>query len=381
MTICDECNEEIKNIPFHCRRCGGNFCSKHRLPEDHNCVGLKKENIFKKINYKNSYHNKKRKKPNFFDDRIYRIKFWLSRREHRKYTKWNRFFMNIIWLIILSLSFSILYSNIEKLNEIKLWFIMLGSTLLLVNAYFWIRFCYKLIKKIYYLIRGERNWIRYLVVIILLVFIWQAYTNKGDVLNPVFDIYDKTNLTFFNPFSFDSLSSSSQNPNNVSSTESFISDIKSSIMGPEINDEWVHNFMSIINDERSNKGIISMQESDQLNNIADSRFNKMMESPFISHYGAEMYNVGEVVFYPEGFTEEDYINDIKESAPLHWDLLVDPMFSRYGYHVEKGPTIQIIGSCPATEIPGPNIDEKKFFEDMGCQITTGDSIWLVIDMT
>lgn len=57
---CDYCKNEIKpskaryntggrfsiavdTIPmsFKCRRCGGNFCSKHRLPENHECVGLK----------------------------------------------------------------------------------------------------------------------------------------------------------------------------------------------------------------------------------------------------------------------------------------------------------------------------------------------------
>ena len=28
-------------MPFKCRRCGGFFCAKHRLPENHDCVGLK----------------------------------------------------------------------------------------------------------------------------------------------------------------------------------------------------------------------------------------------------------------------------------------------------------------------------------------------------
>ena len=28
-------------MPFKCRRCGGSFCAKHRLPENHDCVGLK----------------------------------------------------------------------------------------------------------------------------------------------------------------------------------------------------------------------------------------------------------------------------------------------------------------------------------------------------
>lgn len=28
-------------MPYNCRFCGGTYCSEHRLPENHNCVGLK----------------------------------------------------------------------------------------------------------------------------------------------------------------------------------------------------------------------------------------------------------------------------------------------------------------------------------------------------
>jgi hypothetical protein len=36
---CWICGKE-ENIPFKCRFCGKNFCSRHRLPEQHACVGL-----------------------------------------------------------------------------------------------------------------------------------------------------------------------------------------------------------------------------------------------------------------------------------------------------------------------------------------------------
>lgn len=39
MTTCDYCGEEV-DIPFNCKFCGGTFCSKHRLPEAHECAGL-----------------------------------------------------------------------------------------------------------------------------------------------------------------------------------------------------------------------------------------------------------------------------------------------------------------------------------------------------
>ena len=47
--ICDFCGKPIDGLPFTCKFCGGKFCSKHRLPEEHNCPGLKeyKEKVMK----------------------------------------------------------------------------------------------------------------------------------------------------------------------------------------------------------------------------------------------------------------------------------------------------------------------------------------------
>ncbi|ELZ91839.1 rhomboid family protein/GlpG-like protein [Haloferax mucosum ATCC BAA-1512] len=39
MAICDVCGKD-ESLPYRCSRCGGTFCSEHRLPENHNCSGL-----------------------------------------------------------------------------------------------------------------------------------------------------------------------------------------------------------------------------------------------------------------------------------------------------------------------------------------------------
>jgi membrane associated rhomboid family serine protease len=39
MTICEKCGKEVA-LPFKCSYCGGNFCSDHRLPENHDCKGV-----------------------------------------------------------------------------------------------------------------------------------------------------------------------------------------------------------------------------------------------------------------------------------------------------------------------------------------------------
>lgn len=43
MTQCAHCNKKINGIPYTCKRCGGSFCGDHRLPESHDCPGLKRQ--------------------------------------------------------------------------------------------------------------------------------------------------------------------------------------------------------------------------------------------------------------------------------------------------------------------------------------------------
>ena len=39
MAGCSKCGK-VETLPFTCKFCGNEFCTKHRLPEDHDCVGL-----------------------------------------------------------------------------------------------------------------------------------------------------------------------------------------------------------------------------------------------------------------------------------------------------------------------------------------------------
>jgi hypothetical protein len=38
MTFCEYCGEQINFLPFKCKYCGGVYCKKHRLPENHQCT-------------------------------------------------------------------------------------------------------------------------------------------------------------------------------------------------------------------------------------------------------------------------------------------------------------------------------------------------------
>jgi hypothetical protein len=49
---CSKCGKE-ETLPFTCKFCREEFCTEHRLPEDHDCVGLAmyKENGIKSMEY------------------------------------------------------------------------------------------------------------------------------------------------------------------------------------------------------------------------------------------------------------------------------------------------------------------------------------------
>jgi len=38
MAYCEFCGNQIGYLPFTCKYCGGTFCNKHRLPENHECT-------------------------------------------------------------------------------------------------------------------------------------------------------------------------------------------------------------------------------------------------------------------------------------------------------------------------------------------------------
>lgn len=307
----------------------------------------------------------------------------MKRREHYRYdykNKINYLITTTLFFVASLVALSIFYYNAQKINEINLWIIKLGGVLILLSLFFTIKFGWRLGKEIINLLKRQKNWLKYLIIILIILLLWQSYVHKDTLFNPVLKVYNKTNFSLFLPISFGNLTleSNSNNQSEGSNTNKGIfNDIGTFFTGPKIDDTWVHNFISIINNDRAHP----LKESNMLNSIAEKRFNKMMENPYISHYGADVYNVGEVIFYPEGNTEQAFAEDIQQTAPLHWDLLMDSSLSIYGYHIEEGPNIVIVGSCSTTEIPGPNIDVEEFFRQRGCTTERQNSLWLVIDMS
>ena len=192
--ICDYCKKKIDGLPHKCRYCKELHCSTHLLPESHDCEGLrqykeknaerwkknfisgiKSENFDKSIkNIKeNRHHHKKQdvfdKIKDYFEDKYQNIKDWLRKREHEKYDfkiKANYLIITLLIFIASIIGFSIFYSNAQKLNEINLWIIRLSGVLLLASLFFIIKYGLRIIKEIINLLKRQRNWLKYLIILI-----------------------------------------------------------------------------------------------------------------------------------------------------------------------------------------------------------------------
>jgi len=179
--------------------------------------------------------------------------------------------------------------------------------------------------------------------------------------------------------------------NNISTT------IQSTITStqPTINSTWVFQFFSIVNQYRQSIGAPPLQYCPWLDNFAYVRFETMIQNPAISHYGFDQdfneyfsqyqnylsLSIGEEVLYPDGYTPDEYVQDMQSSAPIHWEGLIDANYTYYGYYIGYGPDYVIIGSCPVTEIPGPNINVPQYFQSYGCSVELENDTWLVIELS
>ncbi len=325
MTRCDYCGKRINELPFHCKFCGKEHCSNHRLPEEHKCKELiesKKHNqerwskaiigtqkhSYKK--FKGEHHKKqdkelgknklgflektKRKTNAYASNLFYDVKSWLKHRDCRKYSFANRsnYLLSIVLGFVISIvAFIIIYSNIEKLNEIKIWIIKIGGVLLLTSLFFTIKYGYKLLKEAFNLLKRQRNWIKYLIMILFLLLLWQAYTNKDTVLNPVFDIYNNTNFSYFAPlsfgnFSFESNSNPSSTYSNANKEGSSLGDFVQGVFDPKSQidiSELEQEVHRRINTERTNNGLSPLNWDSKIVKIARDHSEDMVTRNFYSH--------------------------------------------------------------------------------------------------
>lgn len=125
-------------------------------------------------------------------------------------------------------------------------------------------------------------------------------------------------------------------------------------LSPQINDTWATAFFSNVSNVRGEP----YNYCANLSAFAKVRFNTMSNNYGISHYGYESdfnktwpYGVSYGSYIYEGFSEEvfyhsgnasDYVSQIINTAPIHWQGLADENNTAYGYYIANGPTYEIL---------------------------------------
>lgn len=369
MVDCDYCGKPTNGYAHKCKFCGQVHCSEHLLPESHDCMGLEyrkqknserwgravtghsvnarynvDEEDEEPVHEKPTKHVKQHHKKQNFSDKLKdyavakyeSLKYWLRRREHHRYDFEGRSSYLITTILILAAAIvgvAIFYSNAEKLNEIDLWIIKLGGLLILVSLFFAIKYGWRFGKEIINIFKRQRNWFRYLVIILIVVLLWQGYTHKDDVLNPVFSIYNQTNFTLLMPvgignFSLDteskgvsfdySDSTGNKKSGNIKAESPLKPDIDIHSLEREIHD--------LINEERRDAGLSSLSWDSALADVARGHSEDMAQNDYFSHdnlrgqdptdrANARGYNCYKDYggYYTEGIAENIFQNNLYDS--------------------------------------------------------------------
>ncbi|MBL7169906.1 MAG: hypothetical protein ISS48_02725 [Candidatus Aenigmarchaeota archaeon] len=202
----DTCNKKFNMLPFTCKHCGKNFCSEHRLPEKHNCIWTKDtpKTFWKserQPSTETTYQPDYQPEPNIKPKIPQKALNWLNRKNHYpyNYSRTGYVFTIIFWLAVSLVSLYLVYSNINELNNNFIWFIQLGGCLFCVAGYFSIKYTYKLLKETVNWFNRQKNWLKILIVVLLLLFSWKAYEAQNNIIDFISPYYNSLSVSSISP--------------------------------------------------------------------------------------------------------------------------------------------------------------------------------------
>jgi len=144
-----------------------------------------------------------------------KFKEWFFKKTYQ-YSKFRKedFLIHLTIIVVLSVLFWSIYSNINFFNNMSLWIIKLGSLAELILLILILWYLYKLLVDLRYGIRGLANGFKFILVIGVLLFCFLFYQNPT-IMKPI----TKFDITSLNPFDikFENLSL------NIPSGESILS--------------------------------------------------------------------------------------------------------------------------------------------------------------
>jgi len=253
------------------------------LPEE------KQNEILDKITEEHEKKHSHSKLKSYFYSLYDPIYDWLKSREHNSYSYKHRlgYVLTTLFLFALSIVGLILfYTNVDKLNSISLWIFKLAGVLLLISLFFAIKYGYRLIKEIINWLKRQRNWLRYLIILLLILFLWQTYTQRETALDPLFNFYEKTNFSYFNPVIIGSTNNLNYDKSESSPSVSQLwDDIKQEVDPTSL--KSVKDTFEKLNALRSEKGLRRLSWDDRAYNMAVARSKDMSDRDYFSHLTPE----------------------------------------------------------------------------------------------
>lgn len=114
---CSRCKRRIKELPFRCHHCNRLYCSKHRLPEDHNCNPFLRKQEYKRNQWDNEIRNIYHRPKEQNEHHTYKLS-WTSKLRKLWYRN-RRILKNFLKIIIILLVIYFLFQYYQN-NETKI---------------------------------------------------------------------------------------------------------------------------------------------------------------------------------------------------------------------------------------------------------------------
>lgn len=168
-----------------------------------------------------------------FENTFYNFKYWFTDKEHpNSKLRLHYFIRDSIKFLIVFIFMIIIYNNVDIINKIQLYFIKIGSLILLSLLIYLIFISYKLIKNLKYGYRGLNNGIKYSLMILILVIVILLYLNQKSFIDTSMKIYDKIYFSRAIPFDFSSGTIKGNESLSTSNFNNFISKFNNFIPQP-----------------------------------------------------------------------------------------------------------------------------------------------------
>lgn len=233
---------------------------------------------------KSKHEQKKSENKKYFGEKYYyKFKRWFLRKKHsRSRLRLEDFGIHLTILICSIFLFWMVLSNIEQLNNLKLLIIEIGSLVLLILLLIIFWAIYKLLKNFSYGFKGLANGYRAMISIIAILICLFLLLNPGFVVNSItsFD-YDTLNPFEIN-IDFNGLNAIDDNSGVYNSDNNDV--YENNNPKPEIDiaalELEIHN---LINNERQNHGLPSLQLDSKLSDIARAHSQDMAINNYFSH--------------------------------------------------------------------------------------------------